>query len=72
MNKPIAIEVGEWWFKGCFIQEQDHPMLSKYVVFKDTEGQEHIGSAITMRDAKRLCVDDEVVNYKYGYKSFIG
>ena len=72
MNKPIAIEVGEWWFKGCFIQEQNHPTLSKYVVFKDTEGQEHVGNPSTMRDAKRLCVDNEVVNYKYGYKSFIG
>lgn len=72
MNKPIAIEVGEWWFKGCFIQEQDHPMLSKYVVFKDTEGQEHVDGASTMKEAKRLCVDNEVVDYKLGYKSFIG
>ncbi len=33
MNKPIKIEIGEWWFKGCFIQQQDHPKLSKYIVF---------------------------------------
>ena len=72
MTKPIAIEVGEWWFKGCFIQEQNHPMLSKYVVFKDTEGQETIDSASTMYEAKRLCVDNEVVDYKFGYKAFLG
>ena len=72
MTKPIAIEVGEWWFKGCFIQEQNHPMLSKYVVFKDTEGQETIDSASTMREAKRLCIDNEVVDYKFGYKAFLG
>lgn len=72
MNKPIAIEVGEWWFKGCFIQEQDHPMLSKYVVFKDTELQERVGTASTMREAKKLCVDNEVTDYKFGYKSFLG
>jgi len=71
MNKPIAIEVGEWWFKGCFIQEQDHPMLSKYVVFKDTEGQEHIGSCGTKKEAIKLCVDNEVTDFKLGYDTFI-
>lgn len=71
MVKPIAIEVGEWWYKGCFIQKQDHPMLSKYVVFKDTELQETVGTCGTMVEAKRLCVDNEVVDYKLGFKSFI-
>jgi hypothetical protein len=71
MSKPIAIEVGEWWYKGCFIQEQNHPLLSKYVVFKDTENQEHVGSATTMVEAKQLCKDNEVVNYKFGVESFI-
>ena len=42
MNKPVQIEIGEWWYKGCFIQEQNHQMLSKYVVFKDTELQERV------------------------------
>jgi len=72
MNKPIQIEEGEWWFKGCFIQKQDHPMLSKYVVFKDTEEQEVIDTASTMSEAKKLCIDNEVVDYKHGYKAFIG
>ena len=72
MNKPIQIEGGEWWFKGCFIQEQNHPKLSKYVIFKDTDLQETVGTASNMREAKKLCVDNEVVEYKFGYKSFIG
>lgn len=71
MSKSIAIEVGEWWYKGCFIQEQSHPMLSKYVVFKDTEGQETVGTCGTMVEAKKLCRDNEVVNYKLGVESFI-
>jgi hypothetical protein len=71
MVKPIAIEVGEWWYKGCFIQEQNHPNLSKYVVFKDSENQEHVGSVTTMVEAKQLCKDNEVVNYKLGVKHFI-
>ena len=71
MVKPIAIEVGEWWYKGCFIQEQNHPNLSKYVVFKDSENQEHVGSPNTMVEAKQLCKDNEVVNYKLGVKHFI-
>lgn len=71
MAKPIAIEVGEWWYKGCFIQEQNHPMLSKYVVFKDTELQEIVGTCGTMVEAKQLCKDNEVVDYKLGVKSFI-
>ena len=72
MVKPIQIEGGEWWFKGCFIQEQNHPMLSKYVIFKDTELQEIVGTASYMSEAKKLCLDNEVVEYKFGHKKFIG
>lgn len=71
MVKPTAIEVGEWWYKGCFIQEQNHPMLAKYVVFKDTENQEHVGTSGDFRGAKKLCKKNEVVNYKFGVESFI-
>ena len=70
MNKPFQIEVGEWWFKGCFIQEQNHPQLDKYVVFKDTEDQEHIGTASRFNDAVKLCKDNEVTDYKLGIEAF--
>lgn len=70
MKKPIAIEVGEWYFKGCFIQEQDHYMLDKYVVFKDTEDQDHVGTASSMAMAKKLCIDNEVKEPHLGLKSF--
>lgn len=70
MKKPIAIEVGEWYFKGCFIQEQDHYMLDKYVVFKDTEDQDHVGTASSMVMAKKLCIDNEVKEPHLGLKSF--
>jgi len=70
MTKPIQIENGEWWYKGCFIQEQTIPTLAKYVVFADTEGQKHIGTATNMRDAKTLCKDNEIVDYKLGPEAF--
>lgn len=70
MNKPFQLEVGEWWFKGCFIQEQNHPQLDKYVIFKDTENQEHIGTASKFTDAIQLCKDNEVTDYKLGIEAF--
>jgi hypothetical protein len=70
MNKPFQIEVGEWWFKGCFIQEQNHPQLGKYVIFKDTEDQEHIGIANKFTDAVKLCKENEVTEYKLGIEAF--
>lgn len=59
-TKPVQIEVGEWYFKGCFIQAQNHPKLKAYVVFKDTIGQEVIGDCMTFIEAKKLCRDNEV------------
>ena len=70
MVKPKQIEVGEWWYKGCFIQEQNHPMLSKYIVFKDTEDQEHVGASGNFTGAKELCIENEVIDYKLGIESF--
>lgn len=70
MNKPFQIEVGEWWFKGCFIQEQNHPQLDKYVVFKDTDDQEYIDTANRFSDAIQLCKDNEVTDYKLGIEVF--
>ena len=60
MNKPKQIEVGEWWFKGCFIQEQNHPKLLKYRVFKDTASQEDICTCQTFTEAKAQCRMNEV------------
>lgn len=72
MSRPIQIEVGEWWFMGCFIQLFTHPKLyGKYEVFKDTEAQEHIDRFRTFAEAKRACANNEVTNFKHGYKSFI-
>lgn len=70
MNKPFQIEIGEWWFKGCFIQAQNHPQLDKYVVFKDTENQEPVGTSNKFTDAVKLCKENEVTKYKLGIESF--
>lgn len=70
MKKPIQIEIGEWWYKGCFIQQQNHPQLAKYTIFADTEGQEHIDSACTFSEAKKVASNNEVKEYKLGVESF--
>lgn len=70
INKPIQIEVGEWYYKGCFIQEQDHPSLLKYHVFKDTELQETIDVCSSFKQAKKLCQENEVIKPKIGLVGF--
>lgn len=34
-EKPVQIEIGEWWFNGRIIQQQNHPLLSRFVSFND-------------------------------------
>jgi len=59
-EKPKQIEVGEWLYKGCFIQESTHPQLiGKYEVFKNDKQQSHVGRCYTFAEAKRLCVENE-------------
>lgn len=71
MQKPVAIEVGEWYFKGCFIQESKHPQLvGKYEVFKDDENQTHVDRCHTFTEAKKLCVENEVTEPHLGLESF--
>lgn len=70
-SEPIQVEVGEWWFRGCFIQEQDHPKLLKYVVFADTEAQEHIDVCSTFAEAKAICRKNEVKNNLKSYQNLI-
>ena len=56
MKKPVLIEIGEWYYKGYFIQLQIHPLLLKYHVFRDSKEQETIGTCATFREAKKLCL----------------
>ena len=71
IEKPVQIEVDEWWFKGCFIQKQNHPKLKLYYVFKDTEDQESIDSCYNFIEAKKLCNLYQVKNFKQGCETFI-
>lgn len=55
-EKPIQVELGEWLYKGCFIQESIHPQLfGKYEVFKNDDMQTHIGRCRTFTEAKKIC-----------------
>ena len=59
-EKPRQIEVGEWLYKGCFIQESIHPkLIGKYEVFKNDESQTHVGRCYTFTEAKKLCEENE-------------
>lgn len=58
--KPKQITDGEWIYKGCFIQESEHPQLiGKYEVFKNDKHQSHVGRCYTFAEAKRLCKENE-------------
>jgi hypothetical protein len=59
-EKPKQIEVGEWMYKGCFIQESTHPkLIGKYEVFKNDKPQTHVGRCYTFIEAKKLCEENE-------------
>lgn len=70
-DKPVQIESGEWWYKGCFIQKQNHPKLKPYIVFQDTEIQTTVGDCYTFTEAKKIATIFEVKKYKYGPESFV-
>jgi len=38
-KKPVQIGIDEWWFNGCIIQKQIHPLLEKYCSFKDSDNE---------------------------------
>jgi hypothetical protein len=60
MTKPRQIEVGEWLYKGCFIQEfKHHLLIGKYEVFKNNAEQTHVGRCYTFIEAKNLCRENE-------------
>ena len=68
-EKPRQIEVGEWLYKGCFIQESTHPQLiGKYEVFKNDEPQTHVGRCHTFTEAKKLCT--AIFSAKLNSKNF--
>lgn len=59
-KKPRQIEVGEWLYYGCFIQEDSHPKLwGKYRVFKNDENQTHVDRARTFAEAKKIARENQ-------------
>jgi hypothetical protein len=66
-HKPILVADGEWWFYGCFIQQQYHPMLAKFLIFKDTVGQEDVGTCHTFTEAKVIAKNNQVIDFTGDY-----
>lgn len=59
-EKPIQLELGEWLYKGCFIQESVHPkLIGKYEVFMNNKDQGHVDRCYTFTEAKRICRENE-------------
>lgn len=71
MDKPILVCIDEWYFKGCFIQKQEHPMLKPFHVFQDTEEQRTVGTCFTFSEAKTLCKQNEVKEPCIGIKNLL-
>jgi len=70
-HNPIQLEVGEWWYYGCFIQEFIHPSLfGRYEVFKDDENCTHVTRCITKTEAKNAAKQNKVENYSKGPEYF--
>jgi hypothetical protein len=60
MSKLIKIDNDEWLYKGCFISKSIHPLLfGKYSVFKNDESQTWIDRAKNLKEAKKLCEENE-------------
>lgn len=53
---PVQIEMGEWWFNGRIIQEQNHPALSRYISFPDNEADYMVSTHSTMKEAIEHCL----------------
>lgn len=70
MKKPFKIDTDTWWFKGCFIETQDHPMLMKFLIRADTEESDVIDTTNTMTEAIKICKANEIKDFYLGIKGF--
>jgi hypothetical protein len=62
------IEVGEWLYKGCYIQLSQHiELYGKYEVFKNNEDQDHVGRTRNFREAMKMCRENKCDDNFYKY-----
>lgn len=72
-KKPVAIEMQEWWFNGNIIQQQNHPKLNKYFVWKDLDGESYIVYPFTKKeDAVKHCLDNPCKQPNRFPKDYLG
>lgn len=58
-KKPVQIEIGEWWFNGRIIQQNNHPNLSKFTSFRDNDHAiRNIETHGSFNDAIKSCLAD--------------
>lgn len=58
-KKPVQLDPKEWWFNGCFIQDQ-RPLyrscLPSFVVFADSDEDIYTYPAGSFLDAKQTAI----------------
>ena len=71
-TKPIQIEIGEWWFNGRIIQEQNQPRLSKYISFNDGFESYLVTTHSNFKEAKDYCFKNPCTNPENFPHNYIG
>jgi len=69
-SKPVQISIGEWWFNGHFIQEQDHPSLPKFISYP-SDVEYLVSTHSSLREATEYCLLNPVANPPVYPKDFL-
>lgn len=71
-QKPIAIEIDEWWFNGRIIQKQNDSRLPRWISFCDDEENDMTEIHSDKRDAVSLALKNPCLNPKNFPDDYIG
>ena len=71
-TSPVQIEIGEWWFNGRVIQQNNHPKLSRFVSWNDTNEGFQFGYHATFDAAVLHCLSNPCTNPERLPKNYIG
>lgn len=71
-QKPVQIEVDEWWFNGRIIQRQSDTRLPSWISFEDKDGGQYIETHGSKRDAIKFCLENPCKNPDHLPHEYIG
>lgn len=70
-EKPVQIEIDEWWFNGRIIQKQSHPRLPDWISFAD-DNSPYVVVHKNKQDAEDYCLKNPCTNPHNFPHSYIG